>query len=50
MKVLKEQRFIKRVQNDAYDKHNAELFDFDLLVHVDFAESYKNDPQNFSEL
>ena len=38
--------FIKRVQNDTYNKHKAELFDGDLLVHVYFAESYKNDQQN----
>ena len=45
IKVLKEHIFIKRVQNNAYDKHKAELSD-DLLVHVDFAESYRNDQQD----
>ena len=46
IKVLKEHTFVKRVQNDAYNKHKAELFDGDLLVHVDFAESYRNNQQN----
>ena len=46
IKVLKEQIFVKRGQNDAYNKHKAELSDGDLLVHVDFAESYRNDQQN----
>ena len=44
--VLKEHIFVKRVQNDAYNKHKAELSDGDLLVHVDFDESYRNDQQN----
>ena len=43
IKVLKEQIFVKRVQNVAYNKHKAELSDGDLLVYVDFAESYRND-------
>ena len=45
IKVLKEQMFVKRVQNDAYNRHKAELSDGDLLVHVDFAESYRNNQQ-----
>ena len=36
---------VKRVQNDTYNKHKAELSDGDLLVHVDFTESYRNDQQ-----
>ena len=36
---LKEHIFVKRVQNNTYNKHKAELSDGDLLVHVDFAES-----------
>ena len=44
--VLKEPIFIKRIQNDAYKKHKAELSDGDLLVYVNFAESYRNDQQN----
>ena len=40
--VLKEHIFVKRVQNDAYNKHKAELSDGDLLVHVDFGESYRS--------
>ena len=38
--------FVKRIQNNAYNKHKAELSNGDLLVHVDFAESYRNDQQN----
>ena len=37
---------MKRVQNDAYNKHKAELSDGYLLIHVNFAESYRNDQQN----
>ena len=44
--VLKEPKFVKRIQNDAYKKHKAELSDGDLLVYVNFAESYRNDQQN----
>ena len=46
IKVLKKHIFVKRVQNDAYNaynEHKAELSDGDLLVYVDFAESYRND-------
>ena len=43
MKVLKEHIFVKRVQNDAYNKHKAELSNGDLLVHANFTESYRND-------
>ena len=46
IKVLTEHTFVKRVQNDAYNKHKAELSDGDLLVHVNFAETYINDRQN----
>ena len=45
VKVLKGHIFIKRVQNDAYNKYKAELSDRDLLVHVNLAESYKSDQQ-----
>ena len=34
------------VQNDTYNKNKAELSDRNLLVHVDFAERYRNDQQN----
>ena len=37
---------MKRVQNDAYNKHKVELSDVDLLVNVDFAESYRDDKEN----
>ena len=43
IKILKEYMFVKRVQNDAYNKYKADLSDRDLLVHVDFSESYRND-------
>ena len=46
IKVLKEQIFVKRPQNVAFNKHKAKLSDGDLLVYVDFAESYRNDQQN----
>ena len=46
IKVLKEQIFVKRVQNHTYNKHKAELSNGDLLVHVDFAEGYRNNQQN----
>ena len=46
IQVLKEHIFVKRVQEDAYNKHKAELSDRDLLVHFDFAESCRNDQQN----
>ena len=38
--------FVKRVENNAYNKHKAELSDGDFLVHVDLAESYRNDQKN----
>ena len=46
IKVLNEHIFVKRVQNYSYNKYKAELSDDDLLVHVDFTESYRNDKQN----
>ena len=46
IKILKEYMFVKRVQNDAYNKYKADLSDRDLLVHVDFSESYRNDQEN----
>ena len=46
IRVVKEHIFVKRVQNDNYNRHKAELSNSDLLVRVDFAESYKNDQQN----
>ena len=45
-KVLKEHTYVKRVQNNVYNKHKAELYDDDMLVHVNFAESYRNDQQD----
>ena len=46
IKVLKEHILVKRVQNDAYNKHKAELCDGDLLVHGDCVENYRNDQQS----
>ena len=46
IKVLKGHIFVKRVQNDAYNKSKAKLSNGDLLVHVDFVDSYRNDQQN----
>ena len=46
IKVLKRHKFVKRVQNDAYNKSKAKLSNGDLLVHVDFVDSYRNDQQN----
>ena len=43
IKVLKEHVFVKRVQNGAYNKYKEELFDGDLLIYFDYAESYRND-------
>ena len=46
VKVLKERTYVKRVQNAVYNKHRAEWSDGDMLVHVNFAESYRNDQQD----
>ena len=46
MKVLKEHILVKKVQNDAYNKYKAELSNGDLLVYVDFSESYRNYQHN----
>ena len=46
VKVLKERTYVKRVQNAVYNKHRAEWSDGDMLVHVNFAESYRNDQQS----
>ena len=40
IKVFKNYIFVKRLQNDAHDKHKAELSDVHLLVYVDIAQSY----------
>ena len=44
--VLKEYIFVKRVVKRMLITNKAELSDRDLLVHVDFAESYRNDQQD----
>ena len=46
IKDLKEHIYVKRVQSDTYHKRKAELSDGDSLVHVDFAESQRNDQLN----
>lgn len=46
VKVLKEHIYVKRVQNEAYNYHKDGLKNNDLIVHVDFAENYRNDQQN----
>ena len=44
--VLKEHIFVKRIQNGAYNDQKDGLTVDSLLVHVDFAENYRNDQQN----
>ena len=44
--VLKEHIHIKRRQVNAYREMKESLTNDDLMVQVDFAESYKNDHQN----
>ena len=46
IKVLKEHISVKRIQNTGYNEHKDSLRDEDLLVHVNFAENYRNDQQN----
>ena len=44
--VLKEHIFVKRIQNEAYNDQKDGITVDSLLVHVDFAENYRNDQQN----
>ena len=46
LKVLKEHIYVKRVQYAAYVAQKEKLKPGELLVHVDFAENYKNDQQD----
>ena len=46
LKVLKEHIYVTRVQNSAYNQHKNSLTNDELLVHVDFAENYRNDQQD----
>ena len=46
VKTLKEHIYIKRVQSNAYRDIKSSLTTEDLVVHVDFAESYRNDQQD----
>ena len=45
IKTLKERIYIKRRQVNTYLKIKASLSENDLMLHVDFAESYKNDQE-----
>ena len=38
--------FVKRDQNDTYNKHKVEISNGDLLVHLDLTESYRNNQKN----
>ena len=46
IKTLKEHIYIKRRQVNGYHEIKASLSENDLMLHVDFAESYKNDQQD----
>ena len=46
IKVIKEHISAKRIQNMSYNEHKDSLSDEDLLIHVDFAENYRNDQQD----
>lgn len=46
IKILKEHISVKRIQFSAYVQQKQDLTAADLLVHVDFAENYKNDQQD----
>ena len=46
IKILKEHISVKRIQFSAYVQQKQDLTADDLLVHVDFAENYRNDQQD----
>ena len=46
IKILKKHIYIKRAQVNSYHEINVFLSENDLMFHVDFAESYKNDQQD----
>ena len=46
IKKMKEQIYIKRKQVKAYHESKASLSNNNLMLHVDFAESSKNDQQD----
>ena len=46
IKTLKEHIYIKRRQVNGYHEIKASLSEKDLMLHVDFAVSYKNDQQD----
>ena len=46
IKTLKKQIYVKRKQVNAYHEIEASLSENDLMLHVDFAENYKNDHQD----
>ena len=43
---LKKRVYTKRVQTDAYNKMKNSLNENDIFVHVDYAESYRNNQQD----
>ena len=45
IRILKEHLYVKRTQYAAYVQQKHDLGDDELLVHVDFAENYRNDQQ-----
>ena len=45
-KSFKGAYFCKKIQSAAYNKHKVTLTDDDLLVNVDFAESYRSDQES----
>ena len=49
IKTLKEHIYIKRRQVNAQNEIKASLSENDLVLHVDFAESYKNDQQDATQ-
>ena len=45
IRILKEHLYVKRTQYAAYVQQKHDLGDDELLVHLDFAENYRNDQQ-----
>ena len=46
LRILKEHIYVKRIQHSTYAQQKMDLTTDDLLVHVDFAENYRNDQQD----
>ena len=49
IKTLKEHIYVKRKQVNTYHEIEASLSENDLMLHVDFAENYKNDQQDATQ-